>query len=139
MTRDATEGDVERLADMGAAFFEHSPWSKLTQYCREKAQATLRNLIGGESGVLLTNESGMLGAACYEMYCSKDKIIQEVFWWSKGKGADLLAAFEEDGRKRGARFAMVSALENEHIERIDKFYRRMGYVPVERTYAKELT
>lgn len=139
MTREANEADVEKLAEMGEAFFQHSPWSKLTHYSTEKAQETLRSLINGESGTLLASDTGMLGAVCFDMYCTKDRIMQEVFWWSKGRGTELLKAFEDEGRKRGARFVMVSALENEHIERIDRFYRKMGYVPMERTYAKELT
>ncbi len=146
MIRAATLADVPAVATMMRRFFEATKWSGMAEWNEGDARALLERLITRDDGALLVLEerdglAGMVAAVLYGLYFNLGHITcQELFWWvepeRRGKGLALWKAIEDVGRARGAKsFQMSSILRR---DRLDRIYKRAGYVPSESTYIKRL-
>lgn len=69
--------------------------------------------------------------------------LQEVIWYVdldyRSHGKLLLDAFEDLARERGAGSIVMALMCNSMSDRLDKFYKRLGYRPFEVQYIKELS
>ena len=138
--RTATVEDIPALVEMGAKFHAMSPHQFLGDYDAEGIGNMLHFMATNAGAILLTNGEGLIGGVLAPVYFAPSKIMaEESFWWAGKGGGELLAAFEEAARAKGAHFVLLSTLENERSAIIDRSVTRKGYRPVERRYIKELT
>jgi len=84
---------------------------------------------------------GMIAGVVYPNLLSGISTAGETAWWVEpsargGRVARaLLDAFVEWGRAQGARRVDICSWN----ERLDTFYRRLGFTPAERVFSKEVT
>jgi len=68
--------------------------------------------------------------------------VQEVIWYvdkdHRSHGKKLMDAFENLARERGASSVVMALMCNSMSDRLDKFYKRLGFRPFEVQYIKEL-
>jgi len=69
--------------------------------------------------------------------------VQEVIWYVdkeyRSHGKKLMDAFEDLARERGATSLVMGLMCNSMQDRLDKFYKRLGFRPFEVQYIKELS
>jgi GNAT superfamily N-acetyltransferase len=69
--------------------------------------------------------------------------LQEVVWYVdkdyRANGRILLQYFEEAAKNMGASCVVMGLMCNSGMDKLDKFYKRMGYKPFEIQYMKEIT
>jgi GNAT superfamily N-acetyltransferase len=69
--------------------------------------------------------------------------LQEVIWYVdreyRSHGKALMEAFEEAARARGCDSIVMALMCNSMSDRLDKFYKRLGFRPFEVQYIKELS
>lgn len=139
MIRAATVEDIPALVEMGAKFHAMSPHGFLGEYDPEGIANLLFFMATNTGAILLTNGEGLIGGILAPVYFAPTRIMaEESFWWAGKGGGELLAAFEEAAKAKGAHFVLLSTLENEQSAVIDRIVTRKGYAPVERRYIKEL-
>lgn len=135
--RNATLEDIPHLVELGRRFIAAAG----QDYRADVATATLEQLVSNETAVLLVNENltAMLGGVLYPYFFNGERVAQELFWWAEGSGLKLLEAFEQWAKDNDARAVLMVCLEALSPERVSRIYERRGYVPLERTFMKELT
>lgn len=139
MVRPATEADIPALVEMGREFVAMSPHRGMGEYDAAAVERMFAFLIESPVGLLLVNGEGFIGGVLSPVYFCPDKVMaEEHFWWARKGGRDLLRAFEAEARARGAAFVSMSTLINEKSSLADRIVTRMGFVPIERRYLKEL-
>jgi GNAT superfamily N-acetyltransferase len=141
--RPAVLEDVPALVEMGMQFLRSSGYGYLYAENEPQMEALARHLIEGPSSDFLVVECGsglvgMIGLTAQPHFISGRLIAGEVVYWveegARGAGVRLLKAAEQWARDHGAEWMqMVSP-----TPRVDAFYTRLGYVPVERTFQKAL-
>lgn len=140
LPRLATLIDVPAIVAMGARFHAMSPHRPVGEYDAAAVARVVRMLITSPDGVVVTNEEGMIGGLIAPVYFSPDvRMLEEHFWWSGKGGRDLLRAFEDEGRRRGAHLVMLSTLENDRSAAIDRLVSRQGYGALEKRYMKRIS
>lgn len=144
MIRPATHADIPAMLDLGAQFHAYSGLSEIA-YDPDAFRATLEAGIGSESQAYFVVESGgvlrgMTGGIVYPSYFNRDALAgQEMFWWcDNAEGVRLYRALEQWAISKGCKSFTMVAISDQHAERMDKLYRRMGYRPVEHHYIKGL-
>ena len=138
MIRKAASGDVAHIVAMGERMAAKAQLA--TGYDPASVAATLSHLIESEDGILFVSDTGMIGGMLYpHPFNHAIKIGQEFFWYSEGNdGPDLLAAAEAEAKALGASHWTMLAQETMRPETVGRYYRRQGYLPLERSYIKEL-
>lgn len=149
--RPAVDTDIPTIIAMGRKFFDAAGWPEVTTWDERSVETTLRGLIGGAvPGGLIVAEGagcapvGMVGFMAFPFYFNfAVAVAQEVFWWVEpdqrlGVGGQLLDAFEEAGRARGASVFIVSAVARLRSAALERFYRRRGYAPAENTFIRKI-
>lgn len=116
-----------------------SPHKSLGAFDADAVARMLRFMASGNGTILLTNGSGAIGGVMAPVYFATWVLMaEESFWWASANGMELLDAFETEAKAMGARFVLLSTLENERSAVIDRIVRRKGYTTVERRHMKEL-
>lgn len=124
---------------MGRRFLAMAPHNPVGDYDEAAVARTLAFLIDNPNGLLVRNETGMLGGFLAPVFFSPGVLLmEENFWWANGGGQDLRRYFEAEAKTMGAHFSMFTVLENDRIESINRVMKRDGYLPIERRYMKEL-
>jgi len=135
--RQATADDIPALVEMGAKFHAMSPHAFLGEYDRQGIANLLSYMAA--NAILLTNGEGIIGGIIAPVYFAPTRLMaEESFLWAHKGGFDLLTAFEEEAKRRGASFVLMSTLENGKVRAMDRMMTRSGYRAVERRYIKEL-
>jgi len=146
--RPATEGDFQRIAEMGAAFWALTPYAKAIPYSPEAVTHYSAMML--EHGVLYVVEvGGMVVGSAGAMFMPalgnlEYKVGAELFWWiepdhrNAGTGTALLNALESGAKTVGATIFSMMAFEDLSPDKVGAIYERHGYVRSERTYTKEL-
>lgn len=136
----ATEADIPVLVEIGRKFHAMSPHKPVGPFDAEAVGRVLVMLIAHPDGLVMTNGVGAIGGMIAPVYFSPGvKMMEEHFWFSDiGGGRDLLRAFENVSRETGADYVMLSTLENDKSQVIDRVVSRMGFIPIERRYMKDL-
>lgn len=144
MIRDAVEADIQRIVEMGRAFFEISGQNDIATFDDEAAATAVQQCMN--SGVALVVDKdgvlvGMAGALIYRVYLSRDDMTaQELFWWvepgHRGVGNELFKMLERRAKENGA--ASLSMIALESMKWVGRVYERAGYRPLDHTYVKRL-
>lgn len=85
---------------------------------------------------------GVIGGFLVNNLTNSKLAVQEVIWYvykeHRAHGRKLMAAFEDLARKKGASSVIMCLMCNSMQERLDKYYKRLGFKPFEVQYIKEL-
>lgn len=140
MIREVTADDIPMVLDIGRRFHAFSPWSD-----RPFSDAATVEMIGKMSAspdaVVFTNGTGILGGVLSPIYFGGGLIAQELFWFADKNGRELLDAFEDWARGKGAAgVLMISLAIDERTDtRMQAIYERRGYALRERNFYKDLS
>jgi len=146
--RDAVIGDVDALVNLGTSFLAQTPYGALLPTQPAAIAGIMTRLIESPDGVLFVSVdragtlTGMLGALCFVHPLSGEWVASEFYWWvepaARG-GLDSLRLLKLTitwARAQGAVRLHMIAPEGSGVGRL---YRRLGFVPVETAYQKNLT
>lgn len=143
------EQDREDCIRMAKNFFEASPFSNL-KFSREGLDAFFNQYLVDKNSciiiLLCSNEGENVGMVCgiaQNPLFSSEQIASELAWWvdeeyrHNGKSAELMYAFEDWGKRIGAKASSLASIEGFSPPGVDKFYTKMGYHRSENSYYKE--
>lgn len=146
MIRRATLEDIPNLEPLAREFYEQSRF--LGVFMQDLFSQLWTGLLESGTGViyLLMDDAGeitgTLGGVVYPEPYSGALVATEFFWFvqagARGGGLRLLRSFEEWARARGCAQLRMGHLVDVMPEKLDRVYRRLGFVPIEVAYAKEL-
>jgi GNAT superfamily N-acetyltransferase len=146
--RRAQVKDLPSCLDMTARFHAASPIAKIAPFDEDGMANTLRAMFEDDrSGVWLAMRDeqpvGIAGALLYPLYFSpSNSVVQELFWWLDpaargcGAGKSLFQSVQNWAKDKGAAAVFMIALDDNRVSKTDKFYRRAGFEPLERTYVR---
>jgi GNAT superfamily N-acetyltransferase len=146
--RAATVDDLPACLDMTARFHAASPISDVAPFDRDGMAVTLREmLVNPRAGIWLAFRDGvpvgLVGALLYPLYFNPaHEVAQELFWWlnpearGSGAGEKLFQIVQNWAKDAGATAVFMIALEDRRVDKMDRFYKRAGFQPMERTYMK---
>jgi len=151
MIQNATIEDIEAMEAMGPRFFEYGQFDKKgLRYNKESCKGLLSFLIQNKGGILLVaNEDGNLcgsigGITTPWMMDNSQLILMETWWWvnpeyrNKRIGLELIGAFQDEGKKRGANLFIMVTLQGPKEKSLIKFYTSLGMKHLENHYIKEI-
>jgi len=131
MIRAVTLEDMEFCHSVAIKFCEIAR----TDYDRSTIENTVEQLIN--NGIMIRSEHGVIGGLVFPLFMSGEIVAQEFFWYSEGKdGKELLEAFEDAARDKGAAKIIMVSLHNEYQHKIDKIYTDLGYIESEKSFIK---
>lgn len=135
--RHATPQDIPALLEIGRRFTAAAGMP----FDEQALTQTLEQLMAADDGVLLVTAeaTGVLGGIAFRNPFNTERTAQELFWWAEQGGLDLLAAFESWAAEHGATRVVMVCLEALEPERVERIYRRRGYVPLERGFERAIT
>ena len=135
MIREATAADLPQLVALVARFHSEPRWPAPIVFNAEDFAKTAERLI--EVGVIFLSEGGLLGLTLQPSIYNYDvTVCAELFFWAPdGRGDELRKAAEAWAAER-ASLLILSGHEPGPIERIANWYRRKGYTPIGRQFAK---
>jgi hypothetical protein len=133
--RRASADDLPRLVQLGARFHAEPRWPSPIVFSPDDFAETCKRLL--EVGVIFLSENGLLGLIVQpSLYNYDAPVCAELFFWAPdGRGDELRRAAEAWAKDRAVMLVM-SAHEPGPVERIARWYRRKGYVPIGRQFAK---
>lgn len=146
--RRAEPADLPSCLDMTARFHAASPVSDVAPFDRDGMAVTLKEMLSNpRAGVWLALQDrtpvGIAGALLYPLYFNPAyEVVQELFWWldpvarGSGAGEKLFRNVQDWAKDTGAVAVFMVALDDDRVSKMDKFYRRAGFSPMERTYMK---
>lgn len=146
--RNATEGDLHRIVEMGEPFWRATPHSTTIPYCPLAVAYWSRMMM--QLGALLVLEVddkvvGAVGAIVSPSLGNLEYLVGAEMYWhvepehrSAGAGRMLLEAIEQAMREKGVKLFSMMAIETIDPDRVGAIYERNGYRRTERTYTKEL-
>lgn len=142
----ATSEDIFDLLVLAREFSREAP--EMHKWDREKTEAALMNAISGDASCVfvLVSDSGDIHGGLVgtitEPFMSHRKVAIELAWFVsrefRGNRASLLLVkhFEEWGKAQGAQSILMADIQG--IADLAPLYGRLGYHPVETTYAKDV-
>lgn len=145
--RRATVEDLPRCIEMGREFHREAMLAEIA-FDESSALATLTHLIGEDGALFVAQHEngalvGMAAALKFPHYINLSaNVAQELFWWvdpaARGgsAGMRLLAAIENWARDAGCVMLTMICLPIDSPAQ--KIYERVGYRPLERSFAKGL-
>lgn len=147
-TRAATLADLPSCLDLTARFHAASPISGAAPFDRDGMAVTLREMMtnpraGVWLAILNDQPVGIAGALMYPLYFNPAyEVVQELFWWlnpdarGSGAGENLFQSIQNWAKDMGANVVFMVALDDSRVGKMDRFYKRAGFHPMERTYMK---
>ena len=143
-----TVADLEHAAQFGAAFYAETGMPRTFEPARFVAIWTELYRVG--MGVILGIEVdgelvGALAAMVAPGIYDGQTEAQECFIYIRPEFRDrgcfqpLLAAYEAWADAQGAVEKRIACMEGNRPEALERVYRRLGYVPLERHYIKKVT
>jgi GNAT superfamily N-acetyltransferase len=142
LIRLAKEEDFPRILEMTESFHRETPYKDLPFNkggIRDLFDAYLRN---PSHVIFLMFDHGMIAGMAMEPVFSHALVATELAWWVDHEhrktqdSIDLMLAYEEWARRIGAKVVQMAMLDE--VTNLDRFYRKQGYRPAERSYIKEL-
>lgn len=138
--------NLRALAPLAKEFYASSQF--LRRFDLERFTALWKNAMEMEAGTILVAMDGedIIGAIAGMVYpeaYSGDLIAQEFFWFvhpdHRGlAGIRLYKAFEDWAKQKGCAEIRMGHLADLMPEKVSHTYQRLGFVEVERNYAKRL-
>jgi L-amino acid N-acyltransferase YncA len=145
LVRKATQGDTERIVEMGAAFYATTKYAQATPYDETSAAVLIQFM--RDSGILLVAEHsgaviGMVGLVVAPFaFNMAVRGAHEVMWWvepdarDSGAGLALLRAVDEACAQAGVVWQEMKSLATSP-EYVGAIYERFGYALSETSYTK---
>lgn len=142
--------DLPGLLNVIKNFFDNSPFNGLTEFNPSIASDTAKRILQGpkENGIILLYlkdgvVKGVLAGLAHELFFSADKVATELCWWvdedARGRDSlELIEAYEFWAEKVGCSIVSMANLTGTTGERLDKYYKRRGYTPLETAYGKKV-
>lgn len=138
MIRQAKATDVPRLVEICRAYHPRSHWAPVS-FNVEKATSRFTDWIDNENVLVLIGDNSLLVGCATEPWFSDDTITQELLFYAADKaGIALRDTFEAWARGQDTVLNLMSAQEPGPAEVMTRWYRRAGYRPFGRSFAKEL-
>ena len=146
--RCAELADLASCLDMTARFHAASPISGVAPFDRDGMAVTLKEMLSNPcAGVWLALRDaapvGIAGTLLYPLYFNPAyEVAQELFWWlnpearGSGAGEKLFQRVQDWAKDIGAVAVFMVALDDDRVNKMDRFYKRAGFQPMERTYMK---
>lgn len=136
MIRRALSADLAELAALGAEFHAEDRWSGVLRFDPESFALTCQALL--ERGAIFLSDHGLIGLSVSpSIYDHNLKVCSELFFWAPDGRGDALEAAARHWASRHADVILMGAHEP-HDARVDRWYRRKGYAPIGRQYARRL-
>lgn len=136
MIRQAGLGDIPELVALVTEFHTEDRWSGILRFDPESFALTCKAVI--ERGAAFLSGHGLIGLSVNpSIYDHSTLVCSELFFWAPdGQGNALHAA----ARHWASRYAdiIVMGAHEPADPRIDHWYRRKGYAPIGRQYARKL-
>jgi len=144
----AEPADLPSCLDMTARFHAASPISDVAPFDLDGMAVTLKEMLSNpRAGVWLALRNsqpvGVAGALLYPLYFNPAyEVVQELFWWlnpdarGSGAGEKLFQTLQTWAKDSGASAVFMIALADNRVGKMDSFYKRAGFQPMERTYMK---
>lgn len=119
----------------------------LGQFDIERFTQVWTNLLQMGMGVIFLMESdgqicGAIGGMVHQDLYGHELIAEEFFWFiesdARGAGIRLYREFENWAREQGADSIQMVHLLDLMPEKVEAFYRRAGFTPIETRYSKKL-
>ena len=142
MIRFATEKDREALAKIGQQYSDETLLGKLTN-----EQMTGLIDVCLLSGIVLIAERegevvGIIAGRFIDGFSSMGLFFEEVVWYvdpeSRGLGIMLFKRLLKACKTKGCKGISMWAYCNEHLEGVDRLYKRSGFKEIERKYYKTI-
>ena len=136
--------EIPGLFDMADMFFSES--SFLVGFDRDVFVRSWTGFLDGGNGIIFVVEVagifvGALGALKFQDPNNGNLIASELFWYvrpeHRGKGLDLLAAFENWADDAGCQQKTMVYLTDSMPDQVKRIYERKGYRAMEIHYTKE--
>lgn len=146
--RVANPVDLNDCLDLTARFHAASPIADVAPFDRDGMAVTLREMMQNpRAGIWLALRGnapvGIAGALRYPLYFNPAcEVAQELFWWldpaarGSGAGEKMFQTLQTWAKDNGAAAVFMIALADDRVAKMDRFYKRAGYQPMERTYMK---
>lgn len=145
--RKATVADLPALHACAKEFYSASEF--LTKFNLDRFILIWDQFITAEIGVIFIAEDGpeimgCLGGMYHQDFYGEDLIAEEFFWFVRKEargtfGVRLYKMFETWAREKGAVSIQMVHLMDSMPEKLESFYKNLGYKPVEIRYTKPLT
>lgn len=137
--------EVGVIMDCARRYCDVIPW---VQFNEEHYFKTWYKMLASEKGVIFILDDdghclGGVGGTLATLPLTGKTVALEMFWYILPEyrgtgGVRLLKRFEEWAREQGCDEVVMILLECSMADKLDKFYQRIGYAPMERSYRKEL-
>jgi len=150
--RHAEETDFENISNSVFKAFTESPYKDQYTFNQQRVVSVLKHMhsLGKQGAILLIAEDkeknivGLFLAMLSFTSAGLEPMASEILWWVSPDyrktrlSITFIEAFEFWASKLGVTKLVLGSMENNHVNAIDKFYRKRGYTLTERTYFKEL-
>lgn len=140
--RHAKETDMERMLEMGEAFWGTTPYATTGMEFNEESVSTMfRDMIENHYLVVAESPEGVVGFLGYMIspfiFNTDYVTASELFYWVdpeyRGIGSEFLKIVEED-LKEGVHIINMAELSTS--DDLYEFYTKRDYVPTEQVYSK---
>jgi len=148
MVRQATEQDIEAIADMGMEFMSGTRYASVLLVNRDEVRTAILQLASvGRVWVAVVegHVRGFMAASIIPCWFSqRSRIALEHVWWmqpefrGRPEGIRLLLEFERWAKEQGAQVACMSDIVLEAGSPAGSILQRLGYEVSERTFLKVL-
>lgn len=145
MVKMLTIPQLTEAAKMGPSFFREGalPGEFVPEVFVKKWTELIEQGFGFILGLFRENEMiGAFGAVVIGDLNDGKLVANECFWFvtpeSRGRGFELLLAYEEEARRRGAVRCSMIHLIGLQPDKLSQIYEKRGYRAVETSYFKEL-
>jgi hypothetical protein len=138
--------DIPAVAELGEPFFREA--SAPGKFDRQSFIAAWNGLIGsGVGSVHIVRKddrvTAAFGGVCITDFNTGDPVAMEMFWFADPadrsiENLRLLRRFEEWAAAAGAKRVCMVHLKSINAERLERYYEKRGYVPLETYYWKDL-
>jgi hypothetical protein len=133
--RRATAADLPWLVALGAQFHAEPRWPAPLTFNPDDFAETCARLL--EAGVIFLSERGLIGLMVSpSIYNHSVTVASELFFWAPDGQGDALRRAAEQWASEHADVLVMGAHEPGPVERISNWYRRKGYVPIGRQFAR---
>jgi len=137
--------DIDQLIPLVKAFYDESLSKYGFPMSEEVVKATIEHHIKNESGLVLEIDNKVVGTIAgqfVELMGSGQKVFQEVIWYVlpeyRKYGLKLFDETEEHCKRIGMSAIIMGYMGNLNCEKMDRFYKRHGYEPLEVQWIKKL-
>lgn len=144
----ATEEDFDDVKRLCLSFFHASIYND-KDIADDKVETLISEFIHlthdriAILGLLEGQPCGLIAGVVQPLLFNHARIASEIVWWVDEEhrrsklGLQLLDAFEYWGEHIAkADYGQMVTLADDKSEHLDKYYRRRGYIPVEKAYLK---